>query len=92
MGIYYTVVGKIKSMGKSIAMLQSNHRNASFVHSHIAVLQFAFFSFAHRIVFSPHPEGAVEPIKNIVFIIGYHLKIANIYHNWLPSENSEYIS
>ena len=24
-------------------MLQSNHRNASFVHSHIAVLQFAFF-------------------------------------------------
>ena len=43
MGIYYTVVGKIKSMGKSIAMLQSNHRNASFVHSHIAVLQFAFF-------------------------------------------------
>ena len=24
-------------------MLQSNHRNASFVHAHSAVLQFAFF-------------------------------------------------
>ena len=24
-------------------MIQSNHRNASLVHSHIAVLQFAFF-------------------------------------------------
>ncbi len=43
MGIYYTVVGKIKNTGKSIAMLQSNHRNASLVHSHIAVLKFAFF-------------------------------------------------
>ena len=28
---------------KNIAMLQLNHRNASLVHSHIAVLQFAFF-------------------------------------------------
>ena len=48
-------------------MLQLDHRNASFVHSHIAVLQFAFFSFAHRIVFSPHPEGAVGPILNSAF-------------------------
>ena len=28
---------------KNIAVIQSNHRNASLVHSHIAVLQFAFF-------------------------------------------------
>ena len=35
-------------------MLQLNHRNASLVHSHIAVLQFAFFSFAHLNVFF-HP-------------------------------------
>ncbi len=53
MGIYYTVVGKIKSMGKSIAMLQSNHRNASFVHSHIAVLQFAFFFLRNAYGFNP---------------------------------------
>ena len=40
-------------------MLQSNHRNASLVHSHIAVLQFAFFSFAHlNVFFSPHSEDA----------------------------------
>ena len=32
-------------------MLQLNHRNASLVHSHIAVLQFAFFLFAHLNVF-----------------------------------------
>ncbi len=32
-------------------MLQSNHRNASLVHSHIAVLQFAFF-FYWRFVIS----------------------------------------
>ena len=44
-------------------MLQLDHRNASFVHSHIAVLQFAFFSFANRIVFSPHPEGAVNGFR-----------------------------
>jgi len=43
-------------------MLKLDHRNASFVHSHIAVLQFAFFSFAHRIVFLPHSEDAVETI------------------------------
>ncbi len=30
---------------KNIAVIQSNHRNASLVHSHIAVLQFAFFPF-----------------------------------------------
>ena len=35
-------------------MLQLNHRNASLVHLHIAVLQFAFFSFAHLNVFF-HP-------------------------------------
>ena len=28
---------------KNIAVIQSNHRNASLVHSHIAVLQFALF-------------------------------------------------
>ena len=39
-------------------MLQLNHRNASLVHSHIAVLQFAFFLFAHLNVFSPHSEDA----------------------------------
>ncbi len=43
---------------KNIAMLQLNHRNASLVHSHIAVLQFAFFLFAHLNVFSPHSEDA----------------------------------
>ena len=32
-------------------MLQSNHRNASLVHSHIAVLHIAFFPFAHLNVF-----------------------------------------
>ena len=41
-------------------MLQSNHRNASLVHSHIAVLHIAFFSFAHLNVFfhPPHSEDA----------------------------------
>ncbi len=43
-------------------MLQLDHRNASFVHLHIAVLQFAFFSFVRRNAFLPHSEGAVEPI------------------------------
>ena len=43
---------------KSIAMLQSNHRNASLVHSHIAVLHIAFFPFARLNVFSPHSEDA----------------------------------
>ena len=32
-------------------MLQLNHRNASLVHSYIAVLQFAFFLFARLNVF-----------------------------------------
>ena len=36
---------------KNIAMLQLDHRNASLVHSHIAVLHIAFFSFAHFNVF-----------------------------------------
>jgi len=38
-------------------MVQSDHRNASLVHSHIAVLQFAFFSLAHRNVFYPIQNG-----------------------------------
>ena len=29
-------------------MLQSNHRNVSLVHSHIAVLQFAFFLLTQK--------------------------------------------
>ena len=41
---------------KTIAMLQSNHRNDSLVHSHIAGLQFAFFPFAHRNAFFTHPQ------------------------------------
>ena len=55
-------------------MLKSNHRNASFVHSHIAVLQFAFFSFAHRIVFLPHSEDAVETIVFLMHSLGKRTK------------------
>ena len=53
---------------KNIAMLQLNHRNASLVHSHIAVLQFAFFYPTHRSVFSPHPIND-EPIGRIKYAI-----------------------
>ena len=41
---------------KTIAMFQSNHRNASLVHSHIAVLHIAFFHFAHRNAFFTHTQ------------------------------------
>ena len=37
-------------------MLQLNHRNASLVHSHIAVLHIAFFPFAHRNAFFTHTQ------------------------------------
>ena len=41
-------------------MVQSDHRNDSLIHSHIAVLQFVFFSLAHRNVFSIHSRMASE--------------------------------
>ena len=47
---------------KIIAMVQSDHRNDSLIHSHIAVLQFVFFSFAYRNVFLPTPEWLLKPI------------------------------
>ena len=45
---------------KIIAMVQSDHRNASLIHSHIAVLRFVFFPLAHRNVFSIHSRMASE--------------------------------
>ncbi len=45
---------------KIIAMVQSDHRNDSLVHSHIAVLRFVFFPLAHRNVFSIHSRMASE--------------------------------
>ena len=50
-------------------MIQSNHRNASLVHSHIAGALLVIFSSAIRMFFSPHPECAPRAVfENIIQI------------------------
>lgn len=44
-------------MGESIAMVQSDHRNASLIHSHIAVLLFVFFPLHIAMFFYPIQNG-----------------------------------
>ena len=58
---------------KIIAMVQSDHRNDSLVHSHIAVLRFVFFSLAHRNVFSIHSRMAPEADLLKLNIVGFEL-------------------
>lgn len=44
-------------------MLQSRHRNSSFVHSHIAVLQFALFFFCDQnVVFNPFLQSTQKRV------------------------------
>jgi len=58
---------------KIIAMVQSDHRNDSLIHSHIAVLRFVFFSLAHRNVFSIHSRMASEADLLKLNIVGFVL-------------------
>ena len=54
-------------------MVQSDHRNASLGHSHIAVLRFVFFPLAHRNVLSIHSRMASEADLLKLNIVGLEL-------------------
>ena len=58
---------------KIIAMVQSDHRNDSLIHSHIAVLRFVFFPLAHRNVFSIHSRMASEADLLKLNTLGFEL-------------------
>ncbi len=63
-------------------MLQLNHRNASLVHSHIAVLHIAFFPFAHLNVFLTPTQKMLICTKESqkLFTIEIFLQKKNWFH------------